>query len=165
MFPWEASNNYLIYNFSKGCSDYMQIGERRKYDRSSCLLIYWNIGIRVLNFSFILQGSLSFLLGIFLIFVRWPVIGIVVELYGCILLFGLAPTRNFNVFITITIIFIILIKSVIMCIMFFSPVDFGHLSGYFFIRFQYWDGFFNILHWWVNFWFSCSLVPNIWLVT
>lgn len=34
------------------------------------------------------KGSLSFLLGIFLILVRWPVIGMVVELYGCILLFG-----------------------------------------------------------------------------
>lgn len=101
----------------------MQIGERRKYSRSLCLLIlfysakckiYCNIGIRVLNFSFILQGSLSFLLGIFLIFVRWPVIGIVVELYGCILLLGLASTHNFHVFITIIIIILILSKSVIM---------------------------------------------------
>ncbi|KAL7124352.1 hypothetical protein ABFS83_14G042900 [Erythranthe nasuta] len=34
------------------------------------------------------KGTISFLLGIFLIFVRWPVVGIVVELYGCFLLFS-----------------------------------------------------------------------------
>ncbi|KAH7573386.1 hypothetical protein JRO89_XS03G0136600 [Xanthoceras sorbifolium] len=34
------------------------------------------------------KGSGCFLLGLFFIFVRWPVVGIIVELYGCIALFG-----------------------------------------------------------------------------
>ncbi|GER33227.1 Got1/Sft2-like vescicle transport protein family [Striga asiatica] len=34
------------------------------------------------------KGSVSFLLGIFFIFVRWPVLGILVEIYGCLVLFG-----------------------------------------------------------------------------
>ncbi|CAA0819812.1 Got1/Sft2-like vescicle transport protein family [Striga hermonthica] len=34
------------------------------------------------------KGSVSFLLGIFFIFVRWPVVGILVEIYGCFVLFG-----------------------------------------------------------------------------
>ncbi|CAN1146618.1 Vesicle transport protein GOT1, partial [Linum perenne] len=34
------------------------------------------------------KGSVSFLLGLFFIFVRWPIVGIVMELYGCFALFG-----------------------------------------------------------------------------
>uniref|UniRef100_A0A3Q7I9B0 Vesicle transport protein GOT1B n=1 Tax=Solanum lycopersicum TaxID=4081 RepID=A0A3Q7I9B0_SOLLC len=34
------------------------------------------------------MGTISFMLGLFLIFVRWPVVGIIVEIYGCIILFG-----------------------------------------------------------------------------
>lgn len=34
------------------------------------------------------KGSVSFLLGIFFIFVRWPIVGIAMELYGCLVLFG-----------------------------------------------------------------------------
>lgn len=34
------------------------------------------------------KGSASFLLGLFFIFVRWPILGIIFELYGCIVLFG-----------------------------------------------------------------------------
>lgn len=34
------------------------------------------------------KGTISFMLGLFLIFVRWPVVGIIVEIYGCIILFG-----------------------------------------------------------------------------
>ncbi|XP_059301716.1 vesicle transport protein GOT1 [Lycium ferocissimum] len=34
------------------------------------------------------KGTISFMLGLFLIFVRWPVVGIIVEIYGCIVLFS-----------------------------------------------------------------------------
>ncbi|XP_065865026.1 vesicle transport protein GOT1 isoform X1 [Euphorbia lathyris] len=34
------------------------------------------------------KGTVSFLLGLFFLFVRWPIVGIVLELYGCIALFG-----------------------------------------------------------------------------
>lgn len=34
------------------------------------------------------KGSASFILGLFLIFVRWPIVGILFEIYGCIVLFG-----------------------------------------------------------------------------
>ncbi|XP_031379052.1 vesicle transport protein GOT1 [Punica granatum] len=34
------------------------------------------------------KGSASFLLGLFLIFVRWPILGIIFQIYGCIVLFG-----------------------------------------------------------------------------
>ncbi|KAA8531340.1 hypothetical protein F0562_006049 [Nyssa sinensis] len=34
------------------------------------------------------KGSVSFLLGLFFIFVRWPIVGIILEIYGCIVLFG-----------------------------------------------------------------------------
>lgn len=36
----------------------------------------------------LLQGTVCFVLGLFLIFVRWPIIGIILETYGCIVLFG-----------------------------------------------------------------------------
>ncbi|RZB54335.1 Vesicle transport protein GOT1 isoform A [Glycine soja] len=35
-----------------------------------------------------LQGSASFLLGLFFIFVRWPIVGIILEIYGCVFLFS-----------------------------------------------------------------------------
>ncbi|KAK9288566.1 hypothetical protein L1049_017025 [Liquidambar formosana] len=34
------------------------------------------------------KGSVSFLLGLFLIFVRWPIVGILLEIYACFVLFG-----------------------------------------------------------------------------
>ncbi|KAJ6873768.1 hypothetical protein NC651_032574 [Populus alba x Populus x berolinensis] len=34
------------------------------------------------------KGSVCFLLGLFFIFVRWPVVGIIFEIYSCIALFG-----------------------------------------------------------------------------
>ncbi|CAJ2668817.1 vesicle transport protein GOT1 [Trifolium pratense] len=34
------------------------------------------------------KGTASFLLGLFFIFVRWPVVGIIIEIYGCVFLFG-----------------------------------------------------------------------------
>ena len=43
----------------------------------------------ILQISFVMQGTVSFLLGLFFIFVRWPIVGIIFEMYGCIGLFGL----------------------------------------------------------------------------
>lgn len=40
-------------------------------------------------FLSLLQGSVSFLLGLFFIFVRWPILGILLEIYGCFVLFRL----------------------------------------------------------------------------
>lgn len=34
------------------------------------------------------KGTVSFLFGLFFIFVRWPVVGIIFEVYGCVVLFG-----------------------------------------------------------------------------
>ncbi|CAI0397229.1 unnamed protein product [Linum tenue] len=34
------------------------------------------------------KGSVSFLLGLFFLFVRWPIVGIILEIYGCFALFG-----------------------------------------------------------------------------
>ncbi|KAK2641744.1 hypothetical protein Ddye_023507 [Dipteronia dyeriana] len=44
----------------------------------------WNLFTDRSNY----KGSGCFLLGLFFIFVRWPVVGIIVEIYGCIALFG-----------------------------------------------------------------------------
>ncbi|CAH2038816.1 unnamed protein product, partial [Thlaspi arvense] len=44
----------------------------------------WGLFTNVNN----LRGTVCFVLGIFLIFVRWPIIGIALEIYGCIVLFG-----------------------------------------------------------------------------
>ncbi|PIA29803.1 hypothetical protein AQUCO_05800107v1 [Aquilegia coerulea] len=34
------------------------------------------------------KGSVPFILGLFLIFVRWPIVGIIMEIYGSIILFS-----------------------------------------------------------------------------
>ncbi|KAI4334778.1 hypothetical protein L6164_013488 [Bauhinia variegata] len=44
----------------------------------------WNLFTNRANY----KGSASFLLGLFFIFVRWPVVGIILEIYGCIVLFS-----------------------------------------------------------------------------
>ncbi|KAL8491893.1 hypothetical protein ACS0TY_023475 [Phlomoides rotata] len=63
-----------------------------------CHQIFWLTGVAILlGWRSTLQlftnrrnykGSVSFLLGIFFIFVRWPIVGILVEIYGCFVLFG-----------------------------------------------------------------------------
>lgn len=65
---------------------------------------------------------MSFLVGIFLIFVRWPIIGIIFELYGCILLFGLAHCHKslWVKFFLILFISFILSKYVVICKMIFT---------------------------------------------
>ncbi|CAI9108782.1 OLC1v1008465C1 [Oldenlandia corymbosa var. corymbosa] len=52
------------------------------------LLLGWRSTLQLFTNRMNYKGSVSFLVGIFLIFVRWPIVGIVMELYGCILLFG-----------------------------------------------------------------------------
>ncbi|KAF1862897.1 hypothetical protein Lal_00009277 [Lupinus albus] len=44
----------------------------------------WNLFTNRTNY----KGSASFVLGLFLIFVRWPIVGILLEIYGCVVLFG-----------------------------------------------------------------------------
>ena len=74
-------------------------------------------------FSF-LQGSASFLLGLFFIFVRWPIVGIIFEIYGCIVLFGLVD--NFLLELCKTSTLIILHLSLMLLV----AVVFGHLSKF-----------------------------------
>ncbi|KAJ0977015.1 hypothetical protein J5N97_012489 [Dioscorea zingiberensis] len=44
----------------------------------------WQLFTRRANY----KGSLCFLVGLFLIFVRWPIVGIIFEIYGSVVLFG-----------------------------------------------------------------------------
>lgn len=50
------------------------------------LLLGWRSTLQLFKVNY--KGTISFMLGLFLIFVRWPVVGIIVEIYGCIVLFG-----------------------------------------------------------------------------
>ncbi|CAH9136571.1 unnamed protein product [Cuscuta epithymum] len=52
------------------------------------LLLGWRSTLQIFTNRVNFKGSASFLLGIFLIFVRWPILGIIMEVYGCIVLFG-----------------------------------------------------------------------------
>jgi hypothetical protein len=63
-----------------------------------CVQLFWLIGVglllgwqstwRVFTNVNNLRGTICFVLGLFLIFVRWPIIGIILEIYGVIVLFG-----------------------------------------------------------------------------
>ncbi|XP_019172525.1 PREDICTED: vesicle transport protein GOT1 isoform X1 [Ipomoea nil] len=52
------------------------------------LLLGWRSTLQIFTNRMNYKGSASILLGIFLIFVRWPILGIIMEIYGCIVLFG-----------------------------------------------------------------------------
>ncbi|XP_027119427.2 vesicle transport protein GOT1 [Coffea eugenioides] len=52
------------------------------------LLLGWRSTLQLFTDRRNYKGSVSFLLGMFLIFVRWPIAGIITELYGCVFLFG-----------------------------------------------------------------------------
>ncbi|KAJ8755311.1 hypothetical protein K2173_019109 [Erythroxylum novogranatense] len=52
------------------------------------ILLGWYATWKLFTNSGNYKGSVSFLLGLFFIFVRWPIVGILMELYGCIALFG-----------------------------------------------------------------------------
>ncbi|XVE81107.1 hypothetical protein DITRI_Ditri15bG0036500 [Diplodiscus trichospermus] len=56
------------------------------------VILFFDRGLLALGNLFInrknYKGSASFLLGLFFLFVRWPIVGIILEIYGCIVLFG-----------------------------------------------------------------------------
>ncbi|KAJ7979082.1 Vesicle transport protein [Quillaja saponaria] len=51
------------------------------------LLLDWNSTWKLFTNRVNYKGSASFLFGLFFIFVRWPVIGMILEIYGCAILF------------------------------------------------------------------------------
>ncbi|CAH2040452.1 unnamed protein product [Thlaspi arvense] len=53
------------------------------------LLLGWRATVQLFTNRSNYKGSASFVLGLFFIFVRWPIVGIIFEIYGCIVLFGL----------------------------------------------------------------------------
>ncbi|CAM8946450.1 unnamed protein product [Rhodiola kirilowii] len=52
------------------------------------LLLGWLSTWRLVSSPGHYKGSISFVLGLFLIFVRWPIIGIIFEIYGAINIFS-----------------------------------------------------------------------------
>ncbi|KAL3634311.1 hypothetical protein CASFOL_021365 [Castilleja foliolosa] len=52
------------------------------------ILLGWRSTLQLFTNRRNYKGSVSFVLGIFFIFVRWPIVGILVEMYGCFILFG-----------------------------------------------------------------------------
>nr|CAD1837015.1 unnamed protein product [Ananas comosus var. bracteatus] len=57
------------------------------------LLLGWRSMLQLFTKKANLKGSLPFLAGLFLIFVRWPILGIIIEIYGSIVLFsGFGPS-------------------------------------------------------------------------
>ncbi|RWR71996.1 vesicle transport protein GOT1 isoform X1 [Cinnamomum micranthum f. kanehirae] len=54
------------------------------------VILGWRSTVQLFTNRMNYKGSLSFLVGLFLIFVRWPIAGIVFEIYGSIVLFRLS---------------------------------------------------------------------------
>ncbi|XWS22262.1 hypothetical protein CRYUN_Cryun29cG0019100 [Craigia yunnanensis] len=52
------------------------------------ILVGWYSTLQLFTNRKNYKGSASFLLGLFFIFVRWPIVGIILEIYGCVVLFG-----------------------------------------------------------------------------
>lgn len=52
------------------------------------ILLGWHATLKLFMNKANYKGSVSFLLGLFFIFVRWPIVGIILEIYGCLALFG-----------------------------------------------------------------------------
>ncbi|XXG45003.1 hypothetical protein AAC387_Pa02g0207 [Persea americana] len=52
------------------------------------VILGWRSTVQLFTKRMNYKGSLSFLVGLFLIFVRWPIAGIVFEIYGSIVLFS-----------------------------------------------------------------------------
>ncbi|XVF29305.1 hypothetical protein REPUB_Repub15cG0109500 [Reevesia pubescens] len=52
------------------------------------ILIGWYSTLQLFTNRKNYKGSASFLLGLFFIFVRWPIVGIILEIYGCFVLFS-----------------------------------------------------------------------------
>ncbi|GMH19698.1 hypothetical protein Nepgr_021539 [Nepenthes gracilis] len=57
------------------------------------ILLGWRSTLKLFTSSSNYKGSVSFLLGLFFLFVRWPVVGIILEVYGCFIIFsGFGPS-------------------------------------------------------------------------
>ncbi|GLT74893.1 hypothetical protein SLA2020_466580 [Shorea laevis] len=54
----------------------------------AAILLGWYSTLQLFTSRRNYKGTASFLLGLFFIFVRWPIVGIILELYGCFVLFG-----------------------------------------------------------------------------
>ncbi|KAM7486410.1 hypothetical protein LguiA_002419 [Lonicera macranthoides] len=52
------------------------------------LLLGWRSTLQLFTNRKNYKGSVCFILGLFFIFVRWPVVGIILEIYSCVVLFG-----------------------------------------------------------------------------
>ncbi|KAK2991201.1 hypothetical protein RJ640_027173, partial [Escallonia rubra] len=66
--------------------EYLEIFESAHITKvllGSSLKLRWEVKIEAAP-----NGSFSFLLGLFFIFVRWPILGIILEIYACVVLFG-----------------------------------------------------------------------------
>ncbi|GAB2288822.1 hypothetical protein Dimus_023133 [Dionaea muscipula] len=63
------------------------------------VLIGWRSTLKLFSSSSNYKGSVSFILGLFFLFVRWPVLGIILEVYGCSIIFrGFGPSIKVFVF-------------------------------------------------------------------
>ncbi|XP_072960840.1 vesicle transport protein GOT1 [Typha angustifolia] len=57
------------------------------------ILLGWQSTWQLFTKKLYLKGSIPFFVGLFLIFVRWPIVGIILEIYGAIVLFsGFGPS-------------------------------------------------------------------------
>ncbi|GAB4825586.1 hypothetical protein Ancab_008460 [Ancistrocladus abbreviatus] len=57
------------------------------------ILLGWRSTLKLFTNSNNYKGSVSFLLGLFFLFVRWPMLGIILEIYGCFVIFsGFGPS-------------------------------------------------------------------------
>uniref|UniRef100_A0A6P4BM87 vesicle transport protein GOT1-like n=1 Tax=Ziziphus jujuba TaxID=326968 RepID=A0A6P4BM87_ZIZJJ len=52
------------------------------------LLLGWRSMLRLFINRANYKGTAAFVLGLFFLFVRFPIVGIILEIYGCIVLFG-----------------------------------------------------------------------------
>ncbi|XP_024022204.1 vesicle transport protein GOT1 [Morus notabilis] len=52
------------------------------------ILLGWRSTLKLFTNQAYYKGTISFFLGLFFLFVRWPLVGIILEIYGCIILFG-----------------------------------------------------------------------------
>ncbi|KAK3036199.1 hypothetical protein RJ639_030643, partial [Escallonia herrerae] len=81
----QAELCYAFCPLPKGL-EYLEIFESAHITNvffGSPLKLRWEVKIEAAP-----NGSFSFLLGLFFIFVRWPILGIILEIYACVVLFG-----------------------------------------------------------------------------
>ncbi|RYR59947.1 hypothetical protein Ahy_A04g017072 isoform C [Arachis hypogaea] len=87
-----------------------------------------------------LQGTASFLLGLFFIFVRLPIVGILFEIYGCFVLFGLVHHFHFYLYMNE----LTLHSTLILSFMLLLAVVFGHRSKFSSIISLFLDGLYSL---------------------